>query len=61
MTDGTSQGLYIIVAVVIFGLLFIIVTTVIMPKTSKSMDVAKDVATEVVKDKTTLSGRNLGN
>lgn len=60
MTDGTSMGLFTVLAVVLFGLIFIIVVTVILPNTENGMNIFRDGAENIVNKRESVAPRTLG-
>lgn len=60
MTDGTSIGLFTVLAIVIFGLLFIIMVTVVLPNTENGMNIFRNGAENIVNKRETVAPRTLG-
>lgn len=60
MTDGTSIGLFTVLAIVIFGLLFIIMVTVVLPNTENGMTIFRNGAESIVNKRETVAPRTLG-
>lgn len=60
MTDGASIGLFTVLAIVIFGLLFIIMVTVVLPNTENGLNIFRDGAEKIVNKRETVSPRTLG-
>lgn len=60
MTDGASIGLFTVLAIVIFGLLFIIMVTVVLPNTENGLTIIRDGAESIINKRETVSPRTLG-
>lgn len=60
MTDGASIGLFTVLAIVIFGLLFIIMVTVVLPNTENGLNIIRDGAENIINKRETVSPRTLG-
>lgn len=60
MTDGMSIGLFSLLAIVIFGLLFVIVITVIIPNTENGMEIVRDGTMNILNKRETVAPRTLG-
>lgn len=60
MQEGTSVGLFIVLSIVIFGLLVVVVTTVILPSSSKGLGVIQDGATKLLNSREKVAPRTLG-
>lgn len=60
MTEGTNIGLFVVLAVVIFGILIVIVYSFVRPNTTKTLNGFKDGAVNVLQKEETNPGRPLG-